>query len=462
MAASPRTLSSRLLLTGRAGGCMWYLERRAVQAPPRKFMRLFRNASKEWITFQHFRFLKRLYVTQLHSSLNQQVKPKPEAVVSPFLENTSSVEAKAEMKAMRAHSPPGLTLPLKPRGEELVEVECASVVESPIDVGETTREEKQWKEMKLRMDDLPGILARLSKIKLTALVVSTTSAGFALAPVPFHWPCFLLTSLGTGLASCAANSINQPAASRVLRHLLCCPRSGPSDLGRESTHRSPGALQHFPVHLLLHTTEEDQHCQHMGWSRGWGHPTRHGLDSSHWQPRCWSAPSGRDPLLVAVPPLQRPELGSPRGLLPRRLLHDVRHPPGPVPARGAAPLPGPARALRRRPGPGRHQLGLPGHLAAHQPVHLLPRLPVLQGRRPEELPETVLLQPVAPAAAAAAAAHLQAAAGGQPRGRGRARARARPLRAVGPWAKRNETHTASPSPPLIADIQGCRKRNLQC
>ncbi|XP_069857507.1 protoheme IX farnesyltransferase, mitochondrial isoform X4 [Dipodomys merriami] len=209
MAASPRTLSSRLLLTGRAGGCMWYLERRAVQAPPRKFMRLFRNASKEWITFQHFRFLKRLYVTQLHSSLNQQVKPKPEAVVSPFLENTSSVEAKAEMKAMRAHSPPGLTLPLKPRGEELVEVECASVVESPIDVGETTREEKQWKEMKLRMDDLPGILARLSKIKLTALVVSTTSAGFALAPVPFHWPCFLLTSLGTGLASCAANSINQ-------------------------------------------------------------------------------------------------------------------------------------------------------------------------------------------------------------------------------------------------------------
>ncbi|XP_042549475.1 protoheme IX farnesyltransferase, mitochondrial isoform X1 [Dipodomys spectabilis] len=209
MAASPRSLSSRLLLTGRAGGCMWYLERRAVQAPPRKFMRLFRNASKEWITFQHFRFLKRLYVTQLHSSLNQQVKPKPEAVVSPFLENTSSVEAKAEMEAMRAHSPPGLTLPLKPRGEELVEVACASVVESPIDVGETTKEEKQWTEMKLRMDDLPGALARLSKIKLTALVVSTTAAGFALAPVPFHWPCFLLTSLGTGLASCAANSINQ-------------------------------------------------------------------------------------------------------------------------------------------------------------------------------------------------------------------------------------------------------------
>ncbi|XP_062447778.1 protoheme IX farnesyltransferase, mitochondrial [Rhea pennata] len=63
--------------------------------------------------------------------------------------------------------------------------------------------------MKLQLDDLPGILARLSKIKLTALVVSTASAGFAMAPVPFDLTCFLLASLGTGLASCAANSINQ-------------------------------------------------------------------------------------------------------------------------------------------------------------------------------------------------------------------------------------------------------------
>ena len=73
------------------------------------------------------------------------------------------------------------------------------------------KEEKQWKEMKLRADDLPGILARLSKIKLTALVVSTTSAGFVLAPAPFDWSCscFLLAFVGTGLAFCAANSINQ-------------------------------------------------------------------------------------------------------------------------------------------------------------------------------------------------------------------------------------------------------------
>ncbi|XP_037665492.1 protoheme IX farnesyltransferase, mitochondrial isoform X2 [Choloepus didactylus] len=49
----------------------------------------------------------------------------------------------------------------------------------------------------------------LSSRLLTALVVGTTSAGFALAPGPFDLPCFLLTFVGTGLASCAANSINQ-------------------------------------------------------------------------------------------------------------------------------------------------------------------------------------------------------------------------------------------------------------
>lgn len=33
-------------------------------------------------------------------------------------------------------------------------------------------DDRQWKEMKLRLDDLPGILARLSKIKLTGMFFS--------------------------------------------------------------------------------------------------------------------------------------------------------------------------------------------------------------------------------------------------------------------------------------------------
>lgn len=180
-----------------------------MQESPHKFMHLFRNINKQWITFQHFNFLKRMYVTQLNRSLNQQVKPKPEPVTSPFLEKISSGQAKAEVHELRPISPPSLPLSRKANEKELIELESASVIEASIDVGNATKEEKQWKEMKLHVDDLPGILARLSKIKLTALVVSTTSAGFALAPGPFDWPCFLLTLLGTGLASCAANSINQ-------------------------------------------------------------------------------------------------------------------------------------------------------------------------------------------------------------------------------------------------------------
>ncbi|XP_006863575.1 PREDICTED: protoheme IX farnesyltransferase, mitochondrial-like [Chrysochloris asiatica] len=208
MAASSHTLSSRLL-TGCIGGCVGHLERRTVQESPRQFMRLFRSVNKRWITFQHFNFLKRMYVTQLNRSLNQQVKPKPEPMTSSFLEKPSSGQAKAEIYEMRSLSSPSLSLSRKPNEKELLELDSASVLEGSIEVGKETKDGKQWNEMKLHLDDLPGILARLSKIKLTALVVSTTSAGFALAPGPFDLPCFLLTFVGTGLASCAANSINQ-------------------------------------------------------------------------------------------------------------------------------------------------------------------------------------------------------------------------------------------------------------
>lgn len=44
---------------------------------------------------------------------------------------------------------------------------------------------------------------------ISALVVTTAAAGFAMAPVPFDPVMFFVSSLGTGLASCAANSINQ-------------------------------------------------------------------------------------------------------------------------------------------------------------------------------------------------------------------------------------------------------------
>ncbi|KPP74387.1 hypothetical protein Z043_106453 [Scleropages formosus] len=158
-------------------------------------------------TFQHFSFLKRQYVTKGRTELLQQAKPKSklEPVSVPLEERDDAVVRHVqEFPAIRRPAQPakqGQTLGGgEERGRE-AELEAESVQEA--------RLEKQWKELKVEPGDLPGVYARLSKIKLTALVVTTAAAGYAMAPVPFDPSCFLLTSLGTGLSSFAANSINQ-------------------------------------------------------------------------------------------------------------------------------------------------------------------------------------------------------------------------------------------------------------
>lgn len=88
-------------------------------------------------------------------------------MASPFLEKTSAGQAKAQIYEMKPFSPSSLSLSGKPNEEEVIELESASIIEASVDVGKEIKDEKQWKEMKLRADDLPGILARLSKIKLT-------------------------------------------------------------------------------------------------------------------------------------------------------------------------------------------------------------------------------------------------------------------------------------------------------
>ncbi|XP_055923814.1 protoheme IX farnesyltransferase, mitochondrial [Eupeodes corollae] len=50
---------------------------------------------------------------------------------------------------------------------------------------------------------------KLSKFRLTSLVVITSMAGYAMAPAAFDPTTFALCSLGTGLMSAAANSVNQ-------------------------------------------------------------------------------------------------------------------------------------------------------------------------------------------------------------------------------------------------------------
>lgn len=57
-----------------------------------------------------------------------------------------------------------------------------------------------------------GVVSQLVKARLTALVLVTTAAGFALAsPFEIDWARFAWTILGTGLAACAASMLNQLA-----------------------------------------------------------------------------------------------------------------------------------------------------------------------------------------------------------------------------------------------------------
>ncbi|XP_064584768.1 protoheme IX farnesyltransferase, mitochondrial isoform X1 [Zonotrichia leucophrys gambelii] len=193
-----------------AGLFVWRLRSTGARQMPCRFVHLYHVASSKLITFQYCNFLKRMYVTQCNKDLSQRAKPKSDSIVSPFHELQQLDQEKKVVHKISSASPVPQSWSEMSSRNELREIKSAAETEdSVIPGGAESKEDRQWKEMKLRLDDLPGILARLSKIKLTALVVSTASTGFAMAPVPFELTCFLLASLGTGLASCAANSINQ-------------------------------------------------------------------------------------------------------------------------------------------------------------------------------------------------------------------------------------------------------------
>lgn len=66
-----------------------------------------------------------------------------------------------------------------------------------------------WQEMKTDNNKLMQYYFRLSKIRLTGLVVLTAMAGYAMAPAAFDPIGFTMVTLGTGLTSASANAINQ-------------------------------------------------------------------------------------------------------------------------------------------------------------------------------------------------------------------------------------------------------------
>ncbi|XP_030630427.1 protoheme IX farnesyltransferase, mitochondrial [Chanos chanos] len=165
----------------------------------RSLIQLCRSNPAEWITFQHLCFLRRQYVMKHGGELLQRARPKQERV-------TSMLEDRDDSEVQQVHQIPAI----KPVPSALIPAGGAADLQNePEAAREARMEARQWKELRVDYGDLPGIYARLSKIKLTALVVTTAAAGYAMAPVPFDPVCFLLASIGTGLASCTANSINQ-------------------------------------------------------------------------------------------------------------------------------------------------------------------------------------------------------------------------------------------------------------
>ncbi|XP_029954766.1 protoheme IX farnesyltransferase, mitochondrial [Salarias fasciatus] len=222
-------------LTGFVGGSV---KQKLVQSVPRcnqtarGIIHLHRRDPSNWLTYQHLNFLKRQYVAKNNSELHQRAVPKQAPVLTIIDERDDSVERQVERiptfnpvvtddvpKAQDvarevlsdASSPKPSTEALvvqKDPASQTVSDETPHI-QVETDEAKEARLDRQWKQMKVDRAELLDIYARLAKIKLTALVVTTAAAGFAMAPVPFDPILFVVSSLGTGLASCAANSINQ-------------------------------------------------------------------------------------------------------------------------------------------------------------------------------------------------------------------------------------------------------------
>ncbi|XP_007248804.3 protoheme IX farnesyltransferase, mitochondrial [Astyanax mexicanus] len=161
-------------------------------------IQLCRSDPGQWVTFQHLSFLKRQYVTKNIGALSQRAKPRQEPVTAVLDDQDDSVIQIQQFPAIKPES--GVVVP----GSE-----TPNLQDEPEACRQARLEARQWKELRVEYSELPGIYSRLSKIKLTALVVTTAAAGYAMAPVPFDPVTFVLASVGTGLSSCMANSINQ-------------------------------------------------------------------------------------------------------------------------------------------------------------------------------------------------------------------------------------------------------------
>ncbi|XP_077594742.1 protoheme IX farnesyltransferase, mitochondrial isoform X2 [Stigmatopora nigra] len=170
-----------------------------------------KRATPKWITYQHLNFLKRQYVSKNLGELHQRAAPKQVTTLPDVDENHVDEIRVQRIPTIKAEDEHLSTLDVVSEPPKITTTKSDETphVHVETDEAKDARLDRQWKLLKVEAAELPDIYGRLAKIKLTALVVTTAAAGYAMAPVPFDPVIFLAACLGTGLASSAANSINQ-------------------------------------------------------------------------------------------------------------------------------------------------------------------------------------------------------------------------------------------------------------
>ncbi|XP_064479821.1 protoheme IX farnesyltransferase, mitochondrial-like [Ornithodoros turicata] len=91
----------------------------------------------------------------------------------------------------------------------LVDLQPTHAAQSRREEPHPTASGPQWHRREIQLSRLPHYYMALSKIRLTALVVTTTVAGYAMAPGLLDPTVLLYATVGTALTSCAANAVNQ-------------------------------------------------------------------------------------------------------------------------------------------------------------------------------------------------------------------------------------------------------------
>ncbi|XP_012272903.1 protoheme IX farnesyltransferase, mitochondrial [Orussus abietinus] len=151
--------------------------------------------------------LSKIITTTYSAKAAQAVKKIPQTLESPCL----TIGEKFQPCVVTTDLPPSNL-----RKGHLETSRCATLAQvDSITIGNDKVKRKQlvqeseWRPMILDFTKLHKYCLMLSKIRLTSLVVITTMGGYALAPAPFDLYTFIMCSVGTGLVSATANTINQ-------------------------------------------------------------------------------------------------------------------------------------------------------------------------------------------------------------------------------------------------------------